>query len=245
MRLATWNVRAGGGRRIDQIVQRVLDVRPDVLVLTEIRPRTGYRLIEQLVAAGYHASVGAAGDLGGQHVLNHTGVFSLHLLEPCVVTPVPQSVHRWVPVRIPALNLTVLGVHVPNQSERWNKVDFWTIVEAFARAHTSGRAVIIGDLNTALDEDCEGDPIREAVYLKRLVALGWVDAWRQCNPGSREFSWYSHRANGFLLDYCYVSPSLAPLVRGGELRHDVREQGLSDHSMLVVEFDFAGCHCVE
>lgn len=230
VRIATWNIRAGGGRRTEQIARVILEEHPDVFVLTEFRPVPGKVLLALLEELSYHVVAGVPSG-----VQNCVCVLSRHPIEPLAVKKTPKSHHRWVPVLIPKLNLTMLGVHVPNQSEIWNKREFWDCVEAYAKETFEVRSIIIGDLNTALDEDCEGDPIREAVHLKQLLEAGWGDAWRTHNPEKREFSWYSHRKNGFRLDHCLVSPSLANSTTGAIMRHDVRNDGLSDHSILIVE----------
>lgn len=230
VRIATWNIRAGGGKHTEQIAHVIDEERPDVLVLTEYRPIPGAALLSLLEGHAYHFIAGIP-----TGVQNCACVLSRYPLEPLAVKSIPKSHHRYVPVYIPALDLTVLGVHVPNQSEIWNKREFWDCIEDFAAESADRRSVILGDLNTALDEDCEGDPIREAVHLKQLLEAGWGDAWRTHNPEKREFSWYSHRKNGFRLDHCLVSPSLVNSTTGAIMRHDVRTDGLSDHSMLIVE----------
>lgn len=264
MRIATWNIRAGGGKRTERIAQVILDESPDVLVITEFRPTPGRALLELLKPMSYHVATASRypGTLA-QHApvlkqpdlclekasqpseprtgraapRNCVCVLSRMPIESLTVESVPQSLHRWSLLTVPYYDLTILGAHVPNQSEIWNKVDFWECVESLAMSSLHKRTVILGDLNTALDEDCEGDPIREAVFMKRLLAAGWVDAWRQHNPDKREYSWYSHRSNGFRIDHCLVSPCLAPLIRTSAMRHDVRAQGLSDHSFLSVTLD--------
>jgi exonuclease III len=143
-----------------------------------------------------------------------------------------------MPVVIPALDLTLLAVHVPNRSEMWKKQEFLDATEAFAVETTAQRALIVGDLNNALPEDFQGNiTIPESIYLQRLLDWGWVDAWRLLNPGVYEYTWFSHRQNGFRLDHCFASPLLAPKVVAATLRHDVRTSGLSDHSALTVSLD--------
>ncbi len=232
MRVATWNIRAGGGRRTERIADVILEERPDLLILTEFRPAPGRALLELLKPMSYGVAAGVP-----TGVQNCVCVLSRFPIEPLPVETSPKSLHRWVPVLVPALDLVVLGVHVPNQTEIWNKREFWNCVEAFAIETAGQRSLIVGDLNTALDEDCEGPPIREAVYLKRLFDAGWVDPWRMHNSDAREFSWFSHRANGFRIDHCLISPPLAGSVLGSSMRHDVRTERLSDHSVLMVEFD--------
>lgn len=234
VRIATWNIRAGGGKRTGQIAKALCEVGADLLVLTEYRQVSGLNLLRLLDPLSYVCEPNLE---GSGTSLNRVCLLSRHptrvLTPPCA----PTSNHRWASVTVPAIGLTVLGVHVPNQTEVWNKREFWKCVESFAEAHIGTKTVIIGDLNTALDEDCQGDPIREAVYMKRLLKAGWVDAWRQCNKDVSEYSWFSHRANGFRLDHCLVSPMLAGSVVSSSMRHDVRNERLSDHSMLVVDLE--------
>jgi exodeoxyribonuclease-3 len=232
MRVATWNIRAGGGKRTEQIARVIHEEAPDLLVLTEFRATPGLRLLERLQSLSYHVLAGVP-----TGIQNCVCILSRWPVEEFDVSKCPASRHRWLAVNVPALDLVVLGVHVPNQTEIWNKREFLDCIEALATEKAGGRAIIIGDLNTALDEDCEGEKIRESVMLKRLFDSGWVDAWRACNPNTREFSWFSHRNNGFRLDQCLVSASLAGYVKSSALRHDVRLQKLSDHSYLAMELD--------
>lgn len=230
MRIATWNIRAGGGKRIELIAQTIIEASPDILVLTEYRHTPGRRLLDLISNQSYQI---IAGEPDGAQ--NCTCVLSRFPLKSLHTKHSPVSLHRWVAFHIPEPGLNILGVHVPNQSKVWNKREFWDCIESFSNEYVTKRSVIIGDLNTALDEDCEGDPIREAVYFNRLLAAGWIDVWRKCNPDVREFSWYSHRQNGFRLDHCLVSPPLSDSVTEASYRHDVRTQRLSDHSMLTVD----------
>jgi exodeoxyribonuclease-3 len=230
VRVVNWNIRAGGGKRTALIADVLLEESPDILVLTEFRPLPGIALLDKLSPLGYQAMAGSA-----EGPRNSVCVLSRYRMESYQHPNAPGSLHRWVAVRIPEHDLVVLGAHVPNQTEIWNKREFLDCLEGFAGDAAGQRAIMIGDLNTALDQDCEGEKIREAVTLKRIFEMGWVDAWRQCHTDAREFTWYSHRNNGFRLDQCLVSPSLASSVKSAQLRHDVRTGRLSDHSLLRVE----------
>ena len=229
MRISTWNIRAGGGKRTEQIAAVILEESPDILVLTEYRPAPGVKLLQLLESANYHR---ISGEPDGPH--NSVCILSKHPMQAHQSPVLPKSLHRWISVILDSHDLIVLGVHVPNVSEIWNKREFLECIEAFAIENLNRKAVVIGDLNTARNEDCEGAFINEATYFNRYLELGWVDAWRSLHPDAREFTWYSHRNNGFRLDHCLVSPKLAPFVKQAEYRHDVRTDRLSDHSMLTV-----------
>jgi exodeoxyribonuclease III len=232
VRIATWNIRAGGGRRIEQIAQVILAECPDILVLTEFRPVPGRVLLELLQPVSYHVVAGVP-----TGIQNCTCLLSRLPFEESVTTNTPHSAHRWVTVSVTDLDLTILAVHVPNQTEIWNKREFLECVDSFAIESAQKRALIIGDLNNALDEDHQGTPIPEASYLRRLFDAGWMDAWRVCNPDASEYSWFSHRNNGFRIDHCIVSPSLAGSISRSSMRHDVRVDRLSDHSLLWVDLN--------
>lgn len=231
MKVATWNIRAGGGRRIPQIADVILEEAPELLVLTEFRTRPGRLLLDAIASLGYQAL--RVPPPGSE---NSVCVLARAMVEPFQTPTSPVSAHRWVPARLAEPDYEVLGVHVPNQHEIWNKREFWACIEDYARVGAGRSAMIIGDLNTALNEDCQGSPIREAAYIQGLLDSGWVDAWRLCNPDAAEYTWFSHRLNGFRLDHCFVSPALASRVERARYRHDVRTGGLSDHSLLSVEF---------
>src|SRR5262245_56007853 len=108
VRIATWNIRAGGGRRTEAIAATILSERPDVLVITEFRTRPGRALLEHLSPLGYHVE---SGEPQGHE--NCTCVLSRRPMERVYAGKAPKSLHRWVAVRIGEEDLTVLGLHVP------------------------------------------------------------------------------------------------------------------------------------
>jgi len=66
-----------------------------------------------------------------------------------------------------------------------------------------------------------------------------IDAYRQPHGyGRQEFSWFlKHKALtvGRRFDHVFCSPELQ--VSACEYLHDLRTQGLSDHSALELDFD--------
>jgi hypothetical protein len=63
-----------------------------------------------------------------------------------------------------------------------------------------------------------------AEHFGKLSASGWTDMWRQHNPGTTEWTWYSKlkggaRENGFRLDHCFATPSLAPRITSCRYSH--------------------------
>jgi exodeoxyribonuclease-3 len=213
VRLLAWNIRQGGGSRLVGIMGAIMRHDADVLILSEYHGGdSAERLRVALVAGGY------------RHVTK--------LVPPSQRTGVPIATRRrLVDVDLGVLRLT--GVYMPNLLK---KVPYWqTLIDAFA-ARNSGDALTIGDFNTCrvfVDEPGAIDVT--ARCMDSMDAIGFRDLWRHCYPDGREFSWYSHRGNGFRIDHAFLSPSLA--ARAGVVRysHEERLAGLSDHSVLLLD----------
>ena len=66
--------------------------------------------------------------------------------------------------------------------------------------------------------------------------------WQPEIIGLSEYTWYSHRNNGFRLDHAFCSPELVPAIVG--LQHawgrdseqPNRRDALSDHAAVIIEF---------
>jgi exonuclease III len=227
--LLAWNIRQGGGTRLPAIARALARHEADVLVLSEYRGGdSALRLREELERLGYpHATnlrppPGKSGVLiAARRRLRTHAALSDTLPEP----------YRLVHVEIGRLSLC--GVYMPNMLA---KVPYWEAVVAALAARAEGHALAIGDFNTCrayVDEPGAID--RTAYFMDRISEIGFCDLWRQRYPEGREFSWYSHRGNGFRIDHAFLSPGLAR--RAGPVRysHDERLAGLSDHSPLILD----------
>lgn len=142
---------------------------------------------------------------------------------------------------MPSLEVTIAGVHAPESKKSSGMIRYLGALVGHARRRVDSAHLIIGDLNTGrhlLDE--EGRSFACTARLGELATLGYRDVWRYSHPGEREFSWFSHAGNGFRIDHALASPPLAERIRGSWYSHAEREAGLSDHSMLAVEFEGLG-----
>ena len=229
MRLLAWNIRAGGGARLDGIATALARHDADVLVLSEYHAgEAGKRLRGALAALGYahmtttEPAPGRKGVLiAARRKFRELGPVNSALPEP----------YRLIAVDFGALHLA--GVYMPNLLV---KAPYWEALLAHLTPRSDGRAIAIGDFNTCrafLDEAGKTD--RTAHFMDRIAAIGFQDLWRQRHPERLEFSWFSHRNNGFRIDHAFLSRHLA--ARAGEIAysHTEREARLSDHSAMCVD----------
>ena len=148
----------------------------------------------------------------------------------------------WVDVQFGGVGLSAAHIAIP-QNAGLREMHWRTALSLIASKADTAH-ILIGDLNTTRHGiDQEGATISGDHFLRTLEAAGWRDAWRATHaaPVPREYSWYYKKIGfkeiGFRFDQAWLSPALAPRLLGARMNHEVREQGLSDHSMLVVELD--------
>ena len=229
MRLLAWNIRQGGGARLPAICEALRRHDADVLVISEYRGGdAALRLCEAVERLGYQHRTALRPPPGKSGVLvaARRRIRAHTALDAALPEP-----YRLVHVEIGGLSLC--GVYMPNLLV---KVPYWEALITGLAARIETRALAIGDFNTCRAYVDEPGAIDKCAYfMDRVAALGFCDLWRHRYPEGREFSWYSHRGNGFRIDHAFLSPALAK--RAGPVRysHDERLAGLSDHSALILD----------
>lgn len=248
LRLVSWNIRAGGGRRVDEIAAQVGRWRADVLVCLEARGTApGQRLAGLLEERGLVHQRTTADPT--RPAVNAVLVASRWPLRPLRTRHGPAEPLRWLPVRVDAPDaaggtFTLGAMHVPNfVPDRARKFAYLDALHGLAQGWRGGPALFVGDTNTGragLDEERPVFDARHDGWMVAMDAAGWRDAFRARYPSRREFTWYSPNAgNGFRLDQAFVNAGLAARVtsvRHAWGRHpgDARREALSDHAALIL-----------
>lgn len=239
-RILVWDLSRPGKARTQRIMEWLLPQRFELLVLAKCSSRTLPTIVEELEAAGYHVLLGA-------------GFF-----QPCVAVaslkraaledwPGPEGYeHRWIPFRLHDTDVNpiqALAVHIPYAAEAGggleHKQRYWDAVLEWAREHLSRPSMILGVFNTGLAADSEGERFKLGSYMQELLDHGWIDCWRQANPGVKDFGWFSHTGNGFRLDHCFFSPVLAPRLKDASFEHQARLDGLAGSAPLLTMMSFS------
>lgn len=239
MRLLTWNLQHGGGRRIDRIVECLRPYEADVIVLSEFRNNEpGVALRARLKEEGYgHHSAPQAAPRANTVLVAARSPFEAVTFPGQMADPALGDFTESVMLaRFEGLN--VFGLYLPGEERKRPVFDF---LLDLPERYLEEDSVLIGDLNTGRHhEDEAGATFVSAHQFDALLEQGWIDAWRSRNPDAREFSWYSRgHNNGFRLDHALVSPSLNYKATGTCYSHKEREEGVTDHSLMVLELEMA------
>ena len=232
MKLLVWDLGRPGKARVLRILDWLHARRYDLLVLVKCPSKSLPMIVETLSEAGYTVL------LGGASFQPSLVVATLIASEP-VEWDGPESYeHRWLPFRLPAAGVEALAVHIPYSGESGGlegKKRYWEAVHHWRREHQGRRAIVLGTFNTGLPADTQGERFSLGSCIQEMLDDGWVDCWRQANPGLSDFGWFSHTGNGFRLDHCFLSPALATALADSEFDHEARVEGCSQSAPLLVD----------
>lgn len=245
MRILSWNIRAGGGRRVDGIERQIQKWAPDVVALSEYRGTPpSQRLAKNLRETSFRFQLETTSPRSP--AVNSLLVASRWPICRLVPRATPKDFNRWLLVEVLAPTPFTLGVmHVPNRVSG-RKRTFMDAVLELARTWNCGPALFVGDTNSGrigLDEESSTFNKNEDCWMADMEQASWYDAFRYIHGSDRVYTWYSpNRGNGFRLDQGFVHQSMTHLLVearyhwGGDITIGNRRDILSDHAALVLDF---------
>lgn len=241
MRIVSYNIRFGGGRRLPYLGRVLEDLEPDVVLLQEATNPTS---VDQLAERS-----------GLRHVLRRPGWSVAALLRE-----EPHG-HRWHrPPRgrgflevEPGAGLRLVNLHLAaglsQRGERARRAQVDDLVD-WVGGRADERTLLVGDLNAVARGDVPrvaGMPfwlrmllrfdggIRTEV-LDRLGEAGWVDAFRHLNPDDAGFT-LPAGAPQVRLDYALVPRGLLACVTQCDAVESDLAPLASDHLPLLTVID--------
>ena len=248
MKILGWNIRSGGGVRVQGIFQQLVEWDADILVLSEFRGTSASQSLSLMLRdAGWLHQVSSV-----QHNDKTNGLL---VASRWPVTQIDHRIRidpfRWLPCLVSDFNrdsdkpLFIGSMHVPNRvSGRKDK--FQRGVIRFLRKHPMELGLLVGDTNSGIpdiDEESPAFGAMEKNWIGELAKQGRVDGFRHLHGAAKEFSWYSPNGNnGFRLDYAYLNPeSLAGLesvsYQWGKSKDSLRREVLSDHAAILASIN--------
>lgn len=150
----------------------------------------------------------------------------------------------------------LVNVYTPNAQDELRRLPYrmtWdrVFLDHLRRIEDTGKPVIFcGDLNVAHREIdlarpkenrfTPGFSDEERAGFDRLLGAGFIDTFREFEPGPGHYSWWSFRGGarernvGWRIDYFGISNSLRPRLRAAGIRPDIHG---SDHCPVWMDLD--------
>ncbi len=251
MKLATWNVNSLAVR-LPQLLDWLAANQPDVMVLQETKLTDDKFPHAEIEAAGWHA-----------HCFGQKTYNGVALLSKAEASDVVRNIPGFSDELARVITGTVDGIRIvdayfPNgQAPGTDKFDYklqwlrglrdWLAEELAAHP----KLVLLGDFNIAPDDRDVYDPVawagqihctdEERDHLRKLIALGLVDAFRLFEQPPKSWTWWDYRNlafrrnQGLRIDLVLVSEALRPSVQACVIDKAPRKnERPSDHAPVVL-----------
>jgi exodeoxyribonuclease III len=256
VRIATWNVNALTGDRMERVVPWLGIAQPDVLCLQETKSSDAAFPALEFHGLGYDSVHHGEGRWNGVAILSRVG------LDDAVSgfadgEPADQEARL---VTATCGGVRVSSVYVPNGrvvgSDHFAyKLRWLSRLRAHVAAEGRSAVAVCGDFNVAPDDidlwsvaAFEGSTHvtpEERAALGELEALGLRDVFRERYPGVEGlFSWWDYRAGNFpkhrgmRIDLLLLSDDIADRVTWALVDRNARKGSKpSDHAPVFVDID--------
>jgi exonuclease III len=225
IKILSWNIRQGGGSRIAKIISTIRKSEAQIITLNEFRNnKSGTRLRTELLNLGYrHQMVTNANADTNSVIIASIFPFDSKLFPHSD----PNYSQNIACASFDAFD--VYGVYFPHKKKHR--------LFGFLQEHLPYQppSIITGDFNSGINGiDQKGQSFWYESEFKSLSTIGYQDAFRHKNGSIEEYSWYSHHGNGFRYDHTFVHEDLLPIVKNCFYTHDLRQEGISDHSAMYL-----------
>ena len=237
LRICALNVHSAGPGRAQALLEWMLATGCNVLILSEMHPGDGGRLmLTGLEAEGFDVSCTA-----GWQASRHMAVVATRGLDASPVDPAPFD-PRVVAVDLVAEEqpVRVVGVYAPTNGmtadsslrRRAFQDQFLDYLAAICRP----ALCVAGDLNViepGHQPPLPGFEEHDYAFYTRLAAFGLLDAYRSHSPDGGDHSWFSPQFGSQRLDHAMVTPAVGT-IRQCRYDHAPRGQKLTDHAALLL-----------
>ncbi len=212
MKIAAWNLNSIKSR-LSHLRHFLQEVKPDILLLQELKCETEKFPFEELSDFAYNCYV------HGQKSYNGVAILSKFRADEIINNfpgnPCPEQA-RFLEIRShsPIGFCRFISVYVPNGGQVCSdkfalKLQFYDALSAYLAQHDSldEKLIIGGDFNVApFDKDVYSPKdlanstcftLSERQKLRTILNSGLEDLYRLTCPNKQEFSWWDYRAGAF------------------------------------------------
>ena len=235
MKLLSWNILAGGGRRADEIVKTIHGHAPDIVTLQEFRRASAE---EEIVAGLKKAGLKFIHIPETEGKENTILIASNYGFDAGPFLPEPNNplhlLEAYFSAEALGFELSLIAVHFPQKKAQ---IPLFEALKNDSQSLLETNALIIGDMNCGIPYiDSDSKTFLATQYYQDLLQTGWVDSWRGRHKEAREFSWVSPRTgNRFRYDQVLGSAAFDKRIKTISYDHTPREAKFSDHSLMILE----------
>ena len=259
MKIATWNVNSIR-TRIDHVTDWLQENSIDVLCVQETKVTDADFPRSPFEERGYHLEISGQKSYNGVALISRLPLSNVSRGFAAVLGDSVQDLDEQKRVITGVLDdVRIVNLYVPNgssiDSDKYTyKLRWLAVLHDYLKAllSESPNLLVCGDFNIALEDRDIHDPKNrekqvmateaEREALRKVLSIGFTDAFRKFTPETGHFSWWDYRTGGFRrnlgwrIDHHYLSSSLIDRALCCEI--DIAPRKLekpSDHTPVIVE----------
>ena len=252
LRIVSWNVNGIRSVLSKGFLEWLPGFEADILCLQETKARPE-QVAEHAWPSEYHQYWNAAQKPG------YSGTAIFTRLKPLAVTyglGIEDHDREGRVITAEYETFFLVNVYVPNSKRELLRLDYRTqhwgpdFLAYLKRLEQTKPVIFCGDLNVAHREidlarpkdnvENAGFTPEERADFDRVVAAGFVDTFREFEPGGGHYTWWSYQSQararniGWRIDYVCISPSLRPQLQNAFIWPQI---GGSDHCPVGIELE--------
>jgi len=255
MRILSWNVNGLRAAHKKGFLDWLLNEKPDVLCIQELRAMEEQLPLDVKEIEGYYSYFCSAERKGYSGVALYTNI------EPQSVTRgfgVERFDREGRTLMADYGDFVLLSVYFPNggsSEERFQyKLEFYeAFLDHVEGLREQGRQIVIcGDVNTAHKEIDLAEPEKhknvsgflpeERAWIDKLLDKGYIDTFRMFNDEPGHYTWWDYKVRsrqrnlGWRIDYFFVSDGFKSSVESAYILSDVMG---SDHCPIGIDISIS------
>jgi len=259
MKIATWNVNSIR-TRLAHVTDWLQHNPVEVLCVQETKVTDADFPQAPFADLGYHVNFSGQKSYNGVAMFSRSPLSEVSTGFAAVLGDSVQDLDEQKRVITGVLDdVRIVNLYVPNgsaiDSEKYvYKLRWLSVLHDYLKTllNVSPNLLVCGDFNIALDDRDIHNPVgrekqvmateAERAALRKVLAIGLSDAFRQFTAEGGHYSWWDYRTGafrrnlGWRIDHHYLSPSLSDRALGCTI--DIAPRQLekpSDHTPVVVE----------
>ena len=258
MKIISWNVNSVRAR-LENIVNYIKEVNPDILFLQEIKTQNDSFPFETFKNIGYDSFVFGQKSYNGVAFISKAKIENIN--NEFIKDKLKQSRVITGDVLIKKKKIKLINIYVPNgnpvDTEKYDYKKNW--LASFNKAikrelSTSANIIISGDFNVIPEEidvydftRYENDALFKLEIRKRyreLINLGFIDVYRYFNKSKQEYTFWDYFSGsweknyGMRIDHFLVSNNLIDIIKSININKKPRSKlKPSDHTPIELEIN--------
>lgn len=228
MKILSWNILQGGGKRVQQVADAIIAHDPDIVCLSEFRNNDhGMFLRTKLLPLGYRHQFTTSAPKSSNAVFLASKIQGTSRL---FVEELGDYQHQLI--ELETEKFSIFSLYAPHKVK---DIPHFKVILNLMKTREKP-CIFAGDFNSGINHvDQVGKSFWHSQYWDYFKNAGYGSSFRLKHPEGREYSWFSHKGNGFRYDHIVIPEEWTDLIEDSWFSQEERLAKYSDHTPQILE----------